>query len=126
MKILQGVDLVKISRMGSAVKRQGKRFLDRVFTSAEQTYCDAKRMRFEHYAARFAAKEALLKALKIKLTKGLSLTGIEVRHEPTGKPYLSLSSMIRKKARLGPGDQVELSLAHERDYAIATVVVVRP
>lgn len=126
MKILQGIDLVKIARVETAVRKDGKRFLDKVFTPAEQAYCEARKMRFEHYAARLAAKDALLKALKIKTRTAGGLCGIEVRREPSGKPYFFLSSEVRKKAAIGPRDQVELSVAHERDYAIATVVVVKP
>ncbi|HOG24077.1 MAG TPA: holo-ACP synthase [Candidatus Omnitrophota bacterium] len=126
MKILQGVDLVKISRMEAAIKRGGKRFLERVFSKAERKYCSGKRMMFEHYAARFAAKEALIKATGIRLKKGQRLAEIEVRHEKTGKPFLSLTTAMRRAARLDARDRVELSIAHEREYAIANVVIVKP
>lgn len=82
-------------------------------------------MRFEHYAARFAAKKALFKALKIRPRKKLLLKNIEVRHEPTGKPYINLSSATRKALAFNAKDQIELSLAHEREYAVATVVIVK-
>ncbi len=126
MKILQGIDLVKISRMEAAIKRGGKRFLERVFSKAERKYCSGKRMMFEHYAARFAAKEALIKATGIRLKKGQHLAEIEVRHEKTGKPFLSLTTAMRRAARLDARDRVELSIAHEREYAIANVVIVKP
>jgi holo-[acyl-carrier protein] synthase len=83
-------------------------------------------MKFEHYAARFAAKEALLKALKVRLKKGQSLSGIEVRREATGKPFIALSAESRKRLRMPARAQIELSIAHEREYAIATVVIVIP
>ena len=57
-----GIDIVSVSRMRLAIERQGKRFLDRIFTKAEQAYCDTKRNKYENYAARFAAKEAVIKA----------------------------------------------------------------
>ena len=126
MKILQGIDLVKISRIEAAIKRGGKRFLERVFSKAERKYCSGKRMMFEHYAARFAAKEALIKATGIRLKKGQRLAEIEVRHEKTGKPFLSLTTAMRRAARLDARDRVELSIAHEREYAIANVVIVKP
>jgi holo-[acyl-carrier protein] synthase len=126
LKILQGIDLVKISRMEAAIKRGGKRFLERVFSKAERKYCSGKRMMFEHYAARFAAKEALIKATGIRLKKGQRLAEIEVRHEKTGKPFLSLTTAMRRAARLDARDRVELSIAHEREYAIANVVIVKP
>ncbi|HOW58995.1 MAG TPA: holo-ACP synthase [Candidatus Omnitrophota bacterium] len=126
MKILQGIDLVKVSRIEQLIKRSGKKFLDRVFSAGEQSYCSSKRMSCEHYAARFAAKEAVLKALKVKPQKGQKLSEIEVRREATGKPFIVLSKVICRQLRLPAKAQIELSVAHEREYAIATVVIVIP
>lgn len=126
MKILQGIDLVKVARIEQVIGRSGKTFLDRVFSPEEQAYCGSKRMQFEHYAARFAAKEAFLKALKISSRKGQKFSGIEVRRQPTGKPYIALSPEASRSFRVPAKAQIELSLAHEREYAIATVVVVIP
>lgn len=126
MKVLQGIDLVKVARIEADVRRSGRSFLDRVFSPEEQAYCNAKRMKFEHYAARFAAKEALLKALKLRPRKGQKLSDIEVRRFPTGKPYIALGGPVRRRLRIPQDAQLELSLAHEREYAIATVVVVVP
>ena len=126
MKILQGIDLVKVERMEQMVKRSGQAFLDRVFSAAEQSYCGSKRMKFEHYAARFAAKEAVLKALKVRPKRGQRLSGIEVMREATGKPFIALNAESRKQLRFPAKAQIELSVAHEREYAIATVVIVAP
>ncbi len=126
MKILQGIDLVKVSRMERLIRSSGKKFLDRVFSAGEQAYCGSKRMSSEHYAARFAAKEAVLKALKIRPRKGQKLSEIEVRRENTGKPFISLNAAERRRLRLSAEAQIELSIAHEREYAIATVVIVIP
>lgn len=126
MKILQGIDLVKVARMEQMIRGAGRPFLDRVFSAAEQAYCGSKRMKFEHYAARFAAKEAVLKALKVRPKKGQRLSGIEVGREATGKPFIALSQESRKQLRVPARVQIELSIAHEREYAIATVVIVVP
>lgn len=127
MKIFQGIDLVKVDRMEHQISGgSGQAFLDRVFSASEQAYCNSKRMKFEHYAARFAAKEAVLKALKIRPRKGSRLSGIEVRREATGKPFIALTDAMRKTLRMPAQAQVELSIAHEREYAIATVVIVIP
>lgn len=127
MKILQGIDLVKIERMERMIERpSGKVFLARVFSAAEQAYCGSKRMKYEHYAARFAAKEAVLKAMKIRPEKDRRLSGIEVGREATGKPFILLSPESRKVLRIPARAQIELSVAHEREYAIATVVIVIP
>jgi holo-[acyl-carrier protein] synthase len=127
MKILQGIDLVKVDRMQQMIERpSGRAFLDRVFSVAEQTYCSSKRMKFEHFAARFAAKEAVLKALKIRPKKNLRLSGLEVGREATGKPFIALNAEDRKRFRIPAQAQIELSVAHEHEYAIATVVIVIP
>ena len=127
MKIFQGIDLVKVERMEQRIGRSsGKAFLDRVFSTAEQTYCGSKHMKFEHYAARFAAKEAVLKALKVRPKKNRRLSGIEVGREATGKPFIVLNPESRKQLRIPAQAQIELSIAHEREYAIATVVIVIP
>jgi holo-[acyl-carrier protein] synthase len=127
MKIFQGIDLVKVERMERWIGgSSGKRFLDRVFSPVEQEYCGSKRMKFEHYAARFAAKEAVLKALKVRPRKGQRLAGIEVRREATGKPFIVLDAASRRQLRIPEKAQIELSIAHEREYAIATVVIVTP
>lgn len=125
MKVLQGIDLVKISRIQEAVSQKGKRFLDRIFSPEEQAYCRSKRMKFEHYAARLAAKEAFIKALNLDSRKIPSLNKIEVKRKPTGQPYIDLKPALKKTVGLCSKDRVELSLAHEREYAVATVVVIK-
>ncbi len=127
MKVFQGIDLVKVERMRQMIERpSGKAFLDRVFSSGEQSYCGSKRMKFEHYAARFAAKEAVLKALKVRPRKNQRLSGIEIGREASGKPFIIVSPENRKQYRIPARAQIELSIAHEREYAIATVVIVVP
>ena len=127
MKILQGIDLVKVDRIKRQIDRSsGRAFLNRVFSVAEQAYCGTKRMKYEHYAARFAAKEAVLKALKVRPQKNRQLSGIEVGREASGKPFIVLSPETRKQLRISVQAQIELSIAHEREYAIATVVIVVP
>ena len=127
MKILQGIDLVKVERMEQRINgRSGQAFLERVFSAAEQAYCGSKRMKFEHYAARFAAKEAVLKALQVRPGRNRQLSGIEVKREATGKPFIVLSVESRKQLRIPKDAQIELSIAHEREYAIATIVIVVP
>ncbi|PIQ85860.1 MAG: holo-[acyl-carrier-protein] synthase [Candidatus Omnitrophica bacterium CG11_big_fil_rev_8_21_14_0_20_45_26] len=117
-----GVDIVSVSRMRLAIERQGQRFLDRVFTTDEQIYCEAKRNKYENYAARFAAKEALIKA------KGggpgrYAFSAIEVKRGQYGKPYLFLSPRARKQLAVPAQAEFRLTMAHERDFAIATVMM---
>lgn len=127
MKIRQGIDITSVKRLQAAMQRQGKRFETRVFSKAERDYCADKKMKYEHFAARFAAKEAFIKALEIKRESGYELRDIEVRRQATGKPYIYLSAQSRKRFDLpAKKSQIELSMAHERDFAIATVVILRP
>lgn len=112
--------------MAQIIRRSGRVFLDRTFSVEEQAYCNSKRMKFEHYAARLAAKEAVLKALKIKPGRRYKLSEIAVNRETSGKPYIVLAARTRESLRIPSKAQIELSLAHEREYAIATVVIVIP
>jgi len=117
-----GIDIVSVRRMGESIERHGKRFLDRIFTPAEQSYCETKRNRYESYAARFAAKEAVIKA------KGggkgrWRFHDIEVKRGKRGEPFISLTPAARKQLGIKPSAQFKLSLAHERDFAIATVLM---
>ncbi len=124
MRISQGVDISSVSRMQAAIERRGKRFLNRIFTPAEQAYCESKRMKYEHYTARFAAKEAAMKAFEIRRENRYRFREIEVRRQPTGKPFIYLSPASRKRFGVSAKKQIELSMAHEREFAIATVLVV--
>src|SRR3990167_7283266 len=91
-----GIDIVSVSRMRLAIERQGKRFLDRVFTKAEQAYCGPKRNKYENYAARFAAKEAVIKAKKGGSGR-YAFRDIEVVRGLKGEPLISISPRARKK-----------------------------
>jgi holo-[acyl-carrier protein] synthase len=126
MQIRQGIDIASVKRLQAAMERHGKRFEERVFSKVERAYCATKKMKYEHFAARFAAKEAFIKALEVKRANGYELCDIEVRRQASGKPYIYLSPQSRKCFNLPSKSQIEISLAHERDFAIATVVILRP
>jgi holo-[acyl-carrier protein] synthase len=116
-----GIDLEEIARVEKVFSTP--RALARVFTPDEIAYCQPKRHRFEHLAVRFAAKEAVFKALGTGLSGGLHWTHAEVRNEPSGKPYLVLSGAAKDLAdRLGV-HTVLISLSHSRRYAIAQVIL---
>lgn len=125
MKVLHGIDITSVSRIREALKLQGTHFVSRIFTEDEKLYCQPKRMREEHYAARFAAKEAFCKAVS-PVFKIKNLKDVEVRKEPSGKPYIHLSAALKKKLRFPPAAQIQLSLAHEREIAMASVVIAIP
>lgn len=119
-----GVDLVQIPRMRRVVERWQDRFLRRVFTAEEIAYCQKRRDPVPHLAARFAAKEAALKALGIGLRLGVSWRELEVRREPGQAPVLVLSGKSRRIGEALGGRRLLLSLTHEGDYAFAQCVLV--
>jgi holo-[acyl-carrier protein] synthase len=117
-----GVDLIEIDRIKQAIERNGQRFVDRVYTKAEQEYC-AQRPSFACYAARFTAKEAFLKALGTGLRKGMRWQDIEVYTDELGKPHVQLYGYLEERAKQEKFERVHLSLSHSSAYAIAQVVI---
>jgi len=117
-----GVDLIEIDRIKQAIERNGQRFVDRVYTKAEQEYC-AYRPSFACYAARFTAKEAFLKALGTGLRKGMRWQDIEVYTDELGKPHVQLHGYLKERAKQEKFERVHLSLSHSSAYAIAQVVI---
>lgn len=118
-----GVDLVQIPRMREVVARWDERFLHRVFTEAELAYCRGRRDPIQHLAARFAAKEAGLKALGIGLSMGVRWRELEVRRERAGPPRMVLSGRCRAVCEARGGRRMLLSLTHDGDYACAEAVL---
>jgi holo-[acyl-carrier protein] synthase len=118
-----GIDLVEIDRIKHSVERFGGRFLDRVYTGAEQAYCLRKRNAAESLAARFAAKEAGAKALGTGINHGVSWLEIEVVREPGGRPTIVFHGRACDFAnRLGT-KSVALSITHTGSLAMASVVL---
>ena len=123
MIVGSGIDLVEIARIQQSLERFGQRFLDRVYTAAEQAYCQRKRNAGESFAARFAAKEAGAKALGTGISHGVNWLEIEVVREPGGRPTLRFQGRAAQiAAQLGVA-RAALSLTHTRDLAMASVVL---
>lgn len=123
MIIGSGVDLAEIGRIQQSVERYGNRFLDRVFTVAEQAYCLRKRNAAESLAARFAAKEAGAKALGTGISHGVRWLEIEVVREPSGRPTIQFHGRAAQIAeRLGVANAA-LSITHTASLAMASVVL---
>ena len=117
-----GVDLCEVSRIEAAIERYGARFLERIFTAREIAYADRKANRFERYAARFAAKEAGMKALGTGW-HGVGWRDFEVVNLPSGRPTLNFHGRAAEvAARLGVKN-VALSITHTRVQALAVVVL---
>lgn len=127
MRILgHGVDIVEIARISDLLAKHEVRFLERVFTSGEQAHGAASRRRAEHLAGRFAAKEAVYKALGTGNTAGIAWTDIEVVSLPSGKPTLRLlNNALATSMRLGV-TQWDLSISHSHQAAIASAIASGP
>ena len=118
-----GIDLVEIGRIQQSLERYGQRFLNRVYTSAEQAYCLRKRKAAESLAARFAAKEAAAKALGTGISGGVNWLEIEVTREPGGRPTLLFHGRAAEiAARLGVV-HAALSITHTSDLSMANVIL---
>ncbi len=118
-----GVDLAEVARVRAAMERFGARFIERVFTAAEIAYVERKANRFERYAARFAAKEAGMKAIGTGWKRGVRWRDFEVANLPSGKPTLRLHGEAARVAeRLGV-KAVALSLTHTAEMAMAQVIL---
>jgi holo-[acyl-carrier protein] synthase len=118
-----GADVVEIRRIRQALKHQGERFIRRIFTAAEQEFCEARRDPAPHYAVRFAAKEALFKALGTGWAKGLSWQDVEVVRREQDAPILVLSHAAEKQSRELGTRSIHLSLSHSDDSALAVVIL---
>jgi holo-[acyl-carrier protein] synthase len=116
-----GIDLVKIDRMKEVVKKWGQRFLERVFTAGEISYCYEKKNPYLSLSVRFAAKEALIKA--IGSAGPVSLTDIEVINVDTGKPFLKINGRLEVFLKEKSIRRAHLSLSHEHEYGVACVVL---
>ena len=117
-----GIDLAEVERIAAAVERFGQSFLDRVFTAGEQAYCRAAANASERLAARFAAKEAVMKALGTGWGQGVGWRQIEVAREKTGRPYLILHDAAAHRAAALGIRSWALSLTHTHAHAIAQVI----
>jgi len=118
-----GVDIIEIERIKKAVDRDQARFTDKVFTPEEIKYCSkALSAKYQHFAVRFAAKEAVSKALGAGLTGGVKLDEIEVVKDDKGKPGIVLHGSTKKVAEDMGVKSLSLSLSHCQEYAVANVV----
>lgn len=125
MRITCGVDTIRISRIKDVYNRQGVRFLDRVYTPDEQRDCEKKgNGRMPSLAARFAAKEAVSKALGTGIGKeGICFSDIEVMIKEGGQPLLRLHGKAKAYFLLLGGQQAEISMSHDGDQAVALCVM---
>ncbi len=122
MIIGTGTDLIEIERIARTFKRYDGRFLRRVFTECEADYCTSKPKPAQHLAARFAAKEAVAKALGTGISRGIAWRDIEVTRKPGQAPRIVLRGRAEKIAASLGISAVHISLTHSRDFAMAVAV----
>src|SRR5271167_1695764 len=117
-----GIDIAEVPRIGQSIARFGDRFLQRIYTAGEIRYCDSKANRVERYAARFAAKEAAMKALGTGWSRGVRWRDCEVTRLPGGKPTLQLAGAAREIADELGVKNISLSITHSGNLALAHVI----
>ncbi len=120
-----GTDLIEIDRVEAAMRRHPKGFGKRVFTKAENDYCAKRKNAFVHYAGRFAAKEAVLKALGTGLRGGICWTDVAIINDALGKPIVALSGKALQIAKKKGMRQLDISITHCKGMANAVAVLLR-
>ena len=117
-----GVDIIEVERIKGAIERHGQRFLDRVYCPGEIRCCRSSANSFQRFAARFAAKEAVLKALGVGWQDGTRFTDVEVVVNSKGRPSVKLSGKSRRIGEALGVSRVHISLSHTKRHAIAQAV----
>lgn len=122
MNIKCGTDIIEIERIKRDIEKQGQKFLNRIYTKKEIEYCESKGVqKYQSYAARFAGKEAVFKAISESLESkySISWTDIEITNDQNGKPTVAIYNINNLKI-----NSIDISLSHCKDYAIATVTLI--
>lgn len=120
MKIRTGIDIIEIERIKQSIEETDGKFCERVYTQKEIEYCESKKsQKYQHYAARFAAKEAAFKAISQLLNSKFDIEwkDIEILNDENGRPYVNL---VKKDINI---DDIDVSISHCKSYAVASVVV---
>lgn len=117
-----GVDIIEVKRIREMISRHGARFIRRVFTDGEVKYCRGRKRAAEHFAARFCAKEATVKALRIGIRKGITWRDMDVVVGSLGQPEIRLAGGAALRAEELGVNHLHVSLTHTENYAAATVV----
>lgn len=124
MIIGTGIDIVEVFRMRDAISKWGDNFLTKVFTGKEIKYSNSKRFAPQHFAARFAAKEAVVKAFGVARKYPLNWTDIEVFNDGEGKPVILFSNDALKLKKRKKVSEVIVSMSHSKNYAVANVILI--
>lgn len=118
MRVACGTDIIEIDRIKKSIEKYEEKFKENLFTDREIEYCESRKVqKYQHYAARFAAKEAIFKAISKILSNNYSLKDFEIVNDDTGKPEVIL------KNKMDEIENIDISISHCKEYAVATVVV---
>ena len=116
-----GIDIIEIARVKQSIDRYGDNFLNKVFTENEINYCNAKFNKYQHFAARFATKEAVYKALTSGWKEGLRWKDIEVQNDASGMPSIKPSGKL--ESFLSENAQLKVSISHSDNYVTAVAII---
>ena len=117
-----GTDIIEILRIGRMIERHGEVFLQRVYTEQEIAYCQRRRASYQHFAGRWAAKEAAMKVVGTGWSRGVSWRDIEVHAMNTGEPRMEVRGAVRDLAEQRGIENMLVTISHCRAYATATVI----
>ena len=120
-----GIDIIEISRIKNAVRRWKDSFLRRIFTENEINYSQARKFSYQHLAARFAAKEAVLKAIGDSSIHRINLREVEVLNNESGKPYIRLSGEAKKIKEKKKISDIIISMSHTHKLAVANAILIK-
>lgn len=116
-----GIDIIEIERIKKSIEKYGDKFLNKVFTKGEIDYCNKKYNKYQHYAARFAAKEAVYKALASGWKEGLRWKDIEIQNDPSGMPSVNTSGKFH--SFLSDNMQLRISISHSENYVTSVAII---
>lgn len=118
-----GIDIIEVSRMDKQISGDGSSFQKRIFTEHEINYCETKKNKAQHYAARFSAKEAFFKAIGTGWRNGLTWQEIEIINDDLGKPVIVLHGKAKEFIEKNLIKNIHLSLSHVKETAVAVVIL---
>ena len=130
MKVTTGIDIIEVGRIKDAIEEMEDKFLNKIYTEQEIEYCNnSKLMKYQHFAARFAVKEAVFKAISDydNLDKEDLWKSIEVINKESGKPVINVEKLKKKMGKTADNlelKDVEISISHIQEYAVASAVAV--
>ena len=119
-----GTDITECLRIARMIERHGELFINRIYTPEEIKYCQSRKQATQHFAGRWAAKEAILKALGTGWQRGISWRDIEIRNEPGGKPIVAVRGGVKDVVEELGIAEIQISISHCRSHATALAVAV--